>query len=256
MEEQYNQLIFDNQEIWEDYDSAGEIKAKLPLIMNQIPEDVKSIIDVGCGNGAITNHFPEHYQVLGVDLSEEALKHVTRDKIRCSCDEISPVKDGSYDMVFSSELIEHLPSEMLDRTIAEFKRIARKYLFISVPNQEQLLYYHIKCPSCGTKFHAYGHLTSFTIEKIQQMLGDEFRVLWSTTSGKKVRGYNAWLLRLRHKYAGKYFTHSKYTVCPQCENREYPEHKGSPLSKILNGLNLIIPARKKDYWLMALFERI
>jgi len=256
MEEHYNQLIFDNRELWENYDVSGEIKAKLPLIFEKIPTDVHSIIDIGCGNGEITNRFPDEYKVLGVDLSEEALKHVTREKLRCSCDDISPVENRSYDMVFSSELIEHLPSDLLKRTMLEFKRIAEKYIFISVPNREQLSYYHIKCPSCNTRFHAYGHLNSFTIERLQQLLGDEFRVSWHTTDGKQVREYNPWLLKLRHRLAGKYFAPSKYTVCPGCENRDYPEHRGNLLSKLFNGLNLIFPARKKQYWLMAIFERV
>lgn len=256
MEEHYNQRIFENTELWENYDTAGEIRAKIPLIMEKIPAGVQSIIDIGCGNGDITNHFPEQYRVLGVDLFEEALRHVTREKIRCSCDDIAPVKDGEFDMVFSSELIEHLPSEMLQRTLGEFRRIARKYIFISVPYREQLPYYHIKCPDCNTIFHAYGHLNSFTVEKIDRMLGDEFRVIWQTTLGKRVREYNPLLLRWRHNLAGKYFAPSKYTVCPACENRTFPEHRGNLLSKVFNGLNLVVPARKKDYWLMGLFERV
>ncbi len=255
MEEHYNKRIFDNSELWENYDISGEIKAKLPLIMDNLPSDVASIIDVGCGNGEITNNFPNKYKVLGVDLSEEALTHVKKENICCSCDDISPVKDQSFDMVFSSELIEHLPSELLDRTLREFTRIARKYIFISVPNQEQLPYYHIICPSCHTLFHAYGHLNSFTVEKIHHMLGSKYNILWQTTSGKRARNYNTFLLKLRHELAGKYFAPSKYTICPKCGNREYPEHKGNLLSKILNGLNLLIPARKKDYWLMAIFVR-
>lgn len=256
MNEQYNPHIFENQELWENYDSTGEISAKLPLIMAKIPADVKSIIDVGCGNGDITNHFSEKIRVLGVDLSEEALKHVTKDKIRCSCDDISPVENRSFDMVFSSELIEHLPSGVLEKTFEEFRRIARKYIFISVPFREQLPYYYIKCPSCGSVFHAYGHLNSFTVDSLSRMVGPGFRLMWHTTTGKKVREYHPRLLKMRHKYAGTYFAPSRYTVCPGCQNREYPEHKGNVKSKLLNGLNLLIPYRKKKYWLMALYVKV
>lgn len=255
MKEHYNQHIFNIPEVWEDYDSTGEISAKIPLIMEKIPTDVSSIIDVGCGNGEITNLFPEKYSVLGVDFSEEALKHVKTDKLKSSCDDMSEVSDRSFDMVFSSELLEHLPSEMLKNTLSEFDRISSKYIFISVPNQEQLQHYHIKCPSCSTVFHAYGHLQSFTVKNLHQMLGDSYRVIWSTTSGKQVKSYNPWLLNLRHRIAGKYFAPSKYTVCPNCENRDYPEHKGNLLSKVFNGLNHLIPSRSKNYWLMALFVK-
>lgn len=252
----YNQLIFDGKGIWENYDSSGEIKARIPAIMARIPTDVRSIIDIGCGNGEITNRFPEDYRVLGVDLSEEALKYVEREKIRCSCDNIPQVKDQEYDMVFSSELLEHLPLEMLENTLSEFKRIASKYIYISVPNREQLEVCDIKCPSCDAVFHAYGHLHSFTEEKIGQLLGSDFRVIWHTTTGKRVRGYNRLLLKWRHKHAAVYFAPSDNTICPNCENRKYPKHKGNILSKICNGLNLLIPVKKKNYWLMVLLERV
>jgi SAM-dependent methyltransferase len=255
MNDQYNLSIFNNPELWENYDSAGEIRAKVPLILEKIPDDVNSIIDVGCGSGEITNQFPEEMKVLGVDISEEALKHVTRDKICCSCDDIPEAGDQEYDMVFSSELIEHLPLGLMENTMAEFKRISAKYIFISVPNREQLDYYYIKCPSCSTVFHAYGHLNSFTVERISGLLGKEFTLLWDTTLGKKVKEYNPFLLRLRHSLAGKYLQPSQYTICPHCGNKEYPEHKGNLLSKLINGLNLILPSKQKSYWLMALYKR-
>ena len=255
MSEQYNPQIFDNPDLWEDYDSAGEISAKVPLILEKIPADVESIIDVGCGNGAITNQFPQGMRVLGVDLSEEALRHVTREKLQRSCDDIHGVGDASFDLVFSSELLEHLPSDLVRKTLWEFDRITRKYIFIGVPHEEQLPFYLVKCPECQTSFHAYGHLNSFNADKLGELLGDSYRLIWTTTLGKKVRPYHPFLLKLRHRYAGKYFAPSPYTICPQCGNRDYPQHRGNLLSKLFNGLNLMVRAPLKDYWMMALFQK-
>lgn len=254
MSQNYNTSIFENSDLWANYDQTGEIKNKLPFIFGKIPEDVTSIIDIGCGNGEITNSFPEKYSVLGVDNSKEALHYVKKDKILCSADQI-PVQDQSFDMVFSSELIEHLPERLLIDSVKEFKRIAKKYIFISVPFNEQLENSYIKCPKCKEVFHAYGHLNSFTVESLSKLLGSEYKLLWADTDGKSVKNYNLTILKMRHKYAGKYFAPSKFTVCPACENRDFDKHVGNFLSKIFNGINLLIPKRPKKYWLFALFEK-
>ena len=49
--------LFEKVDIWKDYDGGGIIEKKIPLIESFIPVSVKSIVDVGCGNGIITNHF-------------------------------------------------------------------------------------------------------------------------------------------------------------------------------------------------------
>lgn len=255
MSSEYNPFIFKNPELWVNYDRSGEIKKKLPLIFNHIPDDVTSIIDVGCGNGEITNHFPEKYKVIGIDSSKEALEYVKKEKIQCFANNI-PVEDFSHDMVFSSELLEHLPENIVIKTISEFRRIAKKYIFISVPNKEQLENYLIKCSSCNNKFHAYGHLNSFTVQSLHKLIGKDFRIIWNSAEGKTVKEYNPFLLKLRHRLAKVYFAPSEYTVCPYCQNKSFPIHKGNIYSKIINGLNLIMPKKKKKYWLFALFERI
>jgi hypothetical protein len=70
-----------------------------------------------------------------------------------------------------------------------------------------------------------------------------------------VKEYHKILLRLRHTYAKKYFAPAAYTVCPICGNKEFEKIKGNALSKIINGINLLMPRKTKHYWLMALFER-
>ncbi len=252
----YNKQIFANKELWDNYDVSRDIQRKMKVIKQFIPDDVQSILDVGCGNGEITNNFDPKYYVVGVDNSKEALTYVKRDKLLSSSDNMDKIKDRSFDMVFSSELIEHLPEKVLLDTIKEFKRISKKYILISVPNNEDLNYSLIKCPECGSLFHAYGHLHSFKLQDLEQLMGNDFQVIKHTTLGKKVKPYNKTLLHIRHKLGKVYFAPNEFTVCPICHNKRFPEHKGNLISKICNGLNLILPVRKKRYWLMVLFQRM
>lgn len=94
----------DSKELYEkfDWDSLKEehLKSKIVKILEAIPPNVSGIIDIGCGNGAITNAIGKIYDVTGVDRSESALKFVKTKKIQASSDSI-PVDDHSFDMVAS-----------------------------------------------------------------------------------------------------------------------------------------------------------
>jgi len=140
-----------------------KVKKKIELI----PSNVKMIIDIGCGNGAIKNELAKKYTVTGIDRSVNALKFITTTKILSSSGKID-VLDESYEMVFSSELLEHLEDNVYYATLEETKRISKKYIFFTVPNNEILENDFIQCPYCGWIFNKTYHLTSLSLNEIKQ----------------------------------------------------------------------------------------
>ncbi len=242
-----------SKEMWNNYDKSGQIQQKVKLILDYIPEEVVSILDIGCGNGIITNELGGKFQVCGVDISEEALKQVKGETIVASADSI-PVENNTWDMVFSSEMLEHLPDDVLDKTMDEIKRIARKYVFITVPNKEYLPSRWIRCPKCGNEFHIYGHLHSFGSEDIGKRLGSNFKLIRSGIHGPLSRDFNPLLLSIKHRVARRWKEPEGFIMCPSCKNTEYPNLKGNLLSKLMNFANRIA-SKPKPYWLFLLYEK-
>ncbi|MBN1821370.1 MAG: class I SAM-dependent methyltransferase [Prolixibacteraceae bacterium] len=241
------------KEIWENYDPADIIKNKAITIKNYIPKEVKSILDVGCGNGIITNSLNEEYDVTGADLSDIALSYVKGKKIMCSCDSI-PVANESFDMVFSSEMLEHLPDEVLSKAIEEFKRITKQYIFITVPNHEHLATSYVKCRKCGYVFHPFGHMHSFKLEDLNNFFKSDFNIIKSGVHGLKKRYYNPLLLSIKNNIADRWFDVQSNVICPNCNNNHFPKEKGNLISKACNLTNRLI-GTKREYWLFALFKR-
>lgn len=247
-------MHFSKAQIWANYDSEGSIvDKKLPWVLKNIPQDVKSILDVGCGNGIITNVLSQHYQVQGADMSAAALKQVTCPSVQCSSDSI-PVATESVDMVFSSQLLEHLTDHQLAGTINEFKRIARKYVLITVPNQEFLKICEAKCPRCNHVFNTDGHYQSFDKRRLEQLFADEFELVHHDVGGNYHRGYNSILMNIKQVYGNRYFNPVRYTMCPNCKNDDFPMHKGNLVSKVCNGLNRIV-STQSPYWLLTLLRK-
>jgi 2-polyprenyl-6-hydroxyphenyl methylase/3-demethylubiquinone-9 3-methyltransferase len=77
-------------------------------------DSVKKVLDVGCGTGSFSNALQKAgYQTTGMDISENALAEARKvyphiDFVSNPLDTRWPFKDGTFDAIFSSEVIEHV----------------------------------------------------------------------------------------------------------------------------------------------------
>lgn len=111
-------------------------------IRQLFPPDIKTILEVGCGEGfsaeAVLNNYPFE-RGYGGDISESALQEATRRFSRFHYVTLSaatlPFPSKSVDLVFSTETFEHLTPEDAIRATQEVRRIATQYVLLSVPNE-------------------------------------------------------------------------------------------------------------------------
>jgi SAM-dependent methyltransferase len=254
----------DNTNLYENFDwsqlNYQSLIPKIKKILEIIPKDTRTIIDIGCGDGKITNVLNEHYDVTAVDRSTNALKYVKTKKILSPADNI-PVSNNSFDMVFSSEMIEHLDDNTLNGAINEFKRISRKYIFITVPNDENPDKLAIKCPKCNYIYNRPNHLQSFNINRLKKLF-PEYKILNTFPFGPKTRYYNKYLLKFKLKYtpANSWVPYywipktNRNTFCPNCEHSFKFTYSFNPLSFTIDMVNIVL-SRKKPYWLFVLMEK-
>ncbi|MEE9430819.1 MAG: class I SAM-dependent methyltransferase [Melioribacteraceae bacterium] len=234
--------------------------SKVKRLLETLPKDIKTIADVGCGNGKITNELGKYFDVVGIDRSTQALKSVQTKKLQCSADDIK-LGDNSIDLVFSSELLEHLEDQLLADTISELKRISKKYIYVTVPNNESIKKNFVECIHCETIFNKTYHLRSFSIEKFGELFPG-YKILNHFTFGSKVREYNQTLEKVKHKYANpnswippKWTSkgHRK-TVCPKCSKEFEIPYKFNLISFICDKTNILI-SPKKNWQLFVIMEK-
>ncbi len=99
-----------------------------------------TVLDVGCGEGFGMNLLRQNAigkNWLGVDVVDEALKLGKKQfpdlKMQKASAYKLPFKDGLFDLVMSTEMLEHL--EDPKKALSEMKRVTKKYLFLSVPHE-------------------------------------------------------------------------------------------------------------------------
>lgn len=143
---------------------VSEEVERIDLILSLIPQDCRTILDIGCGDGRVTNRLCVNYpKVVGLDISEKALKHIATETVIGSANGL-PFRDQSFDLILCSETLEHIPSGTYQQVLTEIERVSAKYILVTVPNNENLLQSSIICPACGHKFHPSRHARSFTKE--------------------------------------------------------------------------------------------
>jgi len=110
-----------------------------------IPRDRKmKILDVGCGTGNNSFYMQNlGHEMTGCDISNVALKkywHRHHEAVQCNLNQGIPFSEKCFDMVFASEVIEHLYDPLL--FAAECFRILKPggMLLISTPNSAFWIY--------------------------------------------------------------------------------------------------------------------
>jgi len=266
----YKKEYYERSSFWNyDYLNVPAEKERLEEIIKIIPSDVRTILDVGCGNGAFVNALadilPGRFgKIVGADFSKEALKYVKVEKYKASISDL-PFKNESFDLVTSLEVLEHLPQEDFKRGISELQRVSKKYILITVPNEDDLEHSLVMCPKCYCWFNPYFHMRSFN-KKILQNLFEKFNLIKIKEIGpiKEYRSYNRLLLTFYR--AWRKALPPKTAICSQCgyqRNEPLQTIKNNNSSSILLKLLLLFkplakiiwPSKKKKRWLLALYEK-
>jgi SAM-dependent methyltransferase len=94
----------------------------------------RSILDVGCGNGAYVSALANEYEITGVDCQEFAAWADDRDRFSISDAHKLSVPDASVDTVLSFETLEHVRDP--EAALKEYFRVCCKNVIITVPNCE------------------------------------------------------------------------------------------------------------------------
>jgi glycosyltransferase involved in cell wall biosynthesis/SAM-dependent methyltransferase len=227
-----NEQIFYNQtDIWDNAPEPYQVQMQAD-ILSLLPSDISSVLDVGCGDGYITNALPKSLKVVGIDISQEALRHVQGETRVGSITEI-PFPDNSFDLVMANDILEHLSDSDFDNALQELQRVATKYLLITVPLNEQLEANYTKCANCGWIYHINHHVRNFTEQSFQKILYNNFQPVEIRLSGGiNVPPHDPTVSVCHNLDIYQTWVHA---VCPQCHSKKQVEFDdNSTLMRIIN----------------------
>lgn len=211
------------EKIWDYFQGEGvgsfEGNAtRLRFLTRQLLPADKRVLNIGVGNGYLekTLRAESRADVYSLDPSEGAVERLRNtagmdsDHAKVGYSQALPFPDGSFDVVIMSEVIEHLDDAVIAETFREVSRVLGQHgrYLGTVPADEKLENSQVACPRCGEVFHRWGHVQSFSRERLASLLGREFDKVtvrhvyfgsWHTLNWK---GRAKWMVKKSLQLAG------------------------------------------------------
>lgn len=147
-------------------------------------ENVKSVVDVGCG-GALWRKLFNGFDYTGCDQNESMIEHARKrfpnTPFVVSEGESLPFADSSVDMVWTSAVLQHNRHERKSAVVKEFKRILRPggYYFCTEDTLREDNFHHA-FTAPGATFHD-GLDSGYSFTKVgwdKYMTGFGFKMIW------------------------------------------------------------------------------
>jgi len=186
-------------------------------VIKLIPDDVVTILDAGCGNGAVTNDMVKNWDVVGCDLSEHALQSVLAPKLVADLRAL-PFRDQSFDLVIATDVIEHLPNDMYSKALQELARVSKKYVLIAVPHNEIMEAAFVTCPKCTHRYHAHLHQRTYQLTDLPNLFSAALKPKKVIFSGERWKFSSPSLVDAEFSITERDYPFEN-AVCPCCGTR-------------------------------------
>lgn len=105
--------------------------------------DIKSVLDIGPGTDflriILAIHRPDityHALDIAEDVKPDIVGGVTK----------IPISDNTYDVVCAFQVLEHIKFEDFETAVSEMKRVAKQFVFMSLPHFGPSIEFHLKVP--------------------------------------------------------------------------------------------------------------
>ncbi len=197
------------------YRNSESEKKRIADLMGLLPDSVVSVLDIGARDGFISKLLAERcFIVTALDLETPAIDH---ENIHCVKGDTTALDfpDGSFDLVFCAEVLEHIPVQVLRKACNELGRVAKKYMLIGVPYKQDLRVGRTTCDTCGKKNPPWGHVNSFDETRLKWLF-PKFEIVKTSFVGETDAETNLLSCLLMDMAGNPYGTYSQEEPCVHC----------------------------------------
>lgn len=179
------------EKIWSYFQNSNEAKCFFSNAISRykyiasLLSGYEKVLNIGVGAGGLESILINNsIDVYSLDPDEESINKLKVQlghdgKAKVGYSQSIPFPSAMFDVVIMSEVLEHLSDDVIYLTMKEVRRVLKpsgKFIG-TVPANEYLLDNRVVCPCCSNVFHRWGHVQSFGVEKLNNILSTQFEVV-------------------------------------------------------------------------------
>lgn len=242
------------------YHESQSEQARITNLFAVVPKGHSTVLEIGARDGYISGILTGYFEeVTALDLEKPAF---TIDRVHPVKGDVTQLEypNDRFDVVFCTEVLEHIPPLLLPKACNEIARVARHAAVIGVPYRQDIRLGRTTCRSCGAKNPPWGHLNSFDENRLKQLFKGMQQTSITFVSKRKQRtnAISAFLMDLGGNPWGMY---SQEEPCIQCGSKLVPPHTRNVMQKICSRLALQLNQVQNQFvsptgnWVHIVFEK-
>lgn len=243
------------------YRASPREQARISDLLAITPTGYTSVLDVGARDGYISNLLTSRFSsVTALDLEEPQLSN---EKVLAVKGDITHLEfpDNSFDVVICTEVLEHIPPQLLARACSELGRVAKHSIVVGVPYRQDRRKGATTCVFCGKQNPCWGHSNDFDEARLTHLF-ERFALKSTSFVGQTKEKTNFVSAYLMEKAGNPWGTYEQDESCIHCGNqmiqpadRTLFQGFCARLASVLNDVqSRFVPSRPN--WIHMVFNKV
>ena len=210
------------------YRLSGREVLRSDDLMRLVPDSGIHVLDVGARDGHFSTLLADRFhQVTALDLETPK---ISSPRVTCVQGDVTQLQfaDNTFDLVFCTEVLEHIRPEQLGVACRELARVSNDRLLIGVPYKQDIRVGRTTCQSCHKANPPWGHLSIFDEQTLRSQF-HEMSVETVSFVGENVQRTNAVSTFLMDLAGNPYGTYDQDEPCIHCGAAITPPKDKRPL---------------------------
>jgi hypothetical protein len=241
----------------EKYRNSELERKRTDNLLGLIPEIRGKALDVGARDGHFSKILAKTFIVTALDLEKPSIKHQNVD---CVAGDVTnlPFSKNCFDLVFCTEVLEHIPTILLKAACNELERVTRKFLIIGVPFNQDIRVGRSTCYSCWKINPPWGHVNCFDLTRLEKLF-NKLTIEKISFVGEIKVATNKLATLLMDLAGNPYGTYTQKEPCVYCGNSLKQPPKMNFINRFLSKMGIyamyFAAPHQQANWIHILFRK-